>query len=294
MPYQDIRFALEEGVATITLHRPDALNAFSGAMGRELEDAYVRCDADDDVRVIVLTGTGRAFCAGADMSVGEETFAQQDAEGFSAAAVDTPAFALRKPVIAAVNGHAIGLGLTLALQCDLRVIAREGKYGVVQVRRGVMPDAYANWTLQRIVGMERAAEILLTGRRMSGDEAHAMGIASRCVPAEEVLPTALEIARDIATHTAPVSCGRVSCGLLRSSCSNSLPAYATTASATTCNCFPHSACSPAAAATGCFSSSNAIQALPVWRARSAWACSRCYWVPHSGRPFARTLTRPLT
>lgn len=205
MPYQDIRFALEEGVATITLHRPDALNAFSGAMGRELEDAYVRCDADDDVRVIVLTGTGRAFCAGADMSVGEETFAQQDAEGFSAAAVDTPAFALRKPVIAAVNGHAIGLGLTLALQCDLRVIAREGKYGVVQVRRGVMPDAYANWTLQRIVGMERAAEILLTGRRMSGDEAHAMGIASRCVPAEEVLPTALEIARDIATHTAPVS-----------------------------------------------------------------------------------------
>lgn len=205
MSYQDIRFSLEEGVATLTLHRPDALNAFSGQMGRELGEAYVRCDEDDDVRAIVLTGAGRAFCAGADMSVGEDTFAKQDGEDFSAAAVHPPAFALRKPVIAAVNGHAIGLGLTLALQCDLRIIAQEGKYGIVQVRRGVMPDAYANWTLQRIVGLERAAEILLTGRRMSGDEAFAMGIARRCVPAAEVLPTALEIARDIARNTAPLS-----------------------------------------------------------------------------------------
>ncbi|MEZ4216887.1 MAG: enoyl-CoA hydratase-related protein [Myxococcota bacterium] len=205
MAYEDIRFALEDGVATITLHRPDALNSFSGRMGDELGDAYRRCDADDAVRAIVLTGAGRAFCAGADMTAGEDTFAKQDGADFSAAAVDPPAFALRKPVIAAVNGHAIGLGLTLALQADLRVIAREGKYGIVQVRRGVMPDAYANWTLQRIVGIERAAEILLTGRRMSGDEAFAMGIASRCVPADEVLPTALAIARDIAVHTAPVS-----------------------------------------------------------------------------------------
>jgi enoyl-CoA hydratase/carnithine racemase len=203
--YQDIRFELDDGVATITLHRPDALNAFSGLMGRELGEAYERCDADDDVRAVVLTGAGRAFCAGADMSVGEDTFARQDGEDFSAAAVDPPAFALRKPVIAAVNGHAIGLGLTLALQCDVRVIAREGKYGVVQVQRGVMPDAYANWTLQRIVGLERAAEILLTGRRMSGDEAFAMGIASRCLPADEVLPTARALAREIAVHAAPVS-----------------------------------------------------------------------------------------
>ena len=205
MSYQDIRYELADGVAVITLHRPDALNAFSGTMGEELGEAYRRCDADDAVRAIVLTGAGRAFCAGADMSAGEQTFEKQDDAGFSAAAVDPPAFALRKPVIAAVNGHAIGLGLTLALQADIRVIAREGKYGVVQVRRGVMPDAYANWTLQRIVGIERAAEILLTGRRMSGDEAFAMGIASRCLPASEVLPAALEIARDIAVNTAPVS-----------------------------------------------------------------------------------------
>lgn len=205
MPYQDIRFELASGVATITLHRPDALNAFSGTMGRELGEAYLRCDQDDDVRAIVLTGAGRAFCAGADMSVGEDTFAKPESDEFTAAAVDPPAFALRKPVIAAVNGHAIGLGLTLALQCDLRVIAREGKYGVVQVRRGVMPDAYSNWTLQRIVGLERAAEILLTGRRLSGDEAFALGIASRCVPADEVLPSALAIARDIAVNAAPLS-----------------------------------------------------------------------------------------
>jgi len=203
--YQDIRFELDAGVARITLNRPDAMNSFSGRMGEELGDAYRRCDADDAVRAIVLTGAGRAFCAGADMTAGEATFAKQENASFSAAAVDPPAFALRKPVIAAVNGHAIGLGLTLALQADIRVIAREGKYGIVQVRRGVMPDAYANWTLQRIVGIERAADILLTGRRMTGDEAFAMGIASRCVPASEVLATAEEIAREIAVHTAPVS-----------------------------------------------------------------------------------------
>jgi enoyl-CoA hydratase/carnithine racemase len=203
--YQDIRFELDQGVATITLNRPDALNAFSGQMGVELGEAYVRCDEDDDVRAVVLTGAGRAFCAGADMSAGEDTFSRQESDDFSAAAVHPPAFAIRKPVIAAVNGHAIGLGLTLAMQCDIRVIAREGKYGIVQVRRGVMPDAYANWTLQRIVGLERAAEILLTGRRMSGDEAFAMGIASRCLPADDVLPAARKIAREIAVHSAPVS-----------------------------------------------------------------------------------------
>jgi enoyl-CoA hydratase/carnithine racemase len=108
-------------------------------------------------------------------------------------------------VIAAVNGSAVGLGLTLALQADLRVMAREGKYGVVQVRRGVMPDAYSHWTLPRLVGTERAAEILLTGRMFGGDEAERWGLACRVLPAAEVLPAALELARDIAENTAPVS-----------------------------------------------------------------------------------------
>jgi enoyl-CoA hydratase/carnithine racemase len=205
MSEQDLRFALHDGVATIELHRPEQRNAFSGRMGEELGQAYRRCDADDAVRAIVLTGAGDAFCAGADLGPGAATFDAPTGAHFSAAAVDPPAFALRKPVIAAVNGHAIGLGLTLALQCDLRIVAREAKLGIVQVRRGVMPDAYAHWTLPRIVGMARAADLLLTGRRFGGDEALALGIANRVLPAAEVLPCALEIARDIARHTAPLS-----------------------------------------------------------------------------------------
>ena len=143
-----LRVTLEGGVATLTLHRPEQRNAFSGRMGRELGEAYRRCDADDAVRAIVLTGAGDAFCAGADLGAGADTFEAPTDADFSAAAVDPPAFTLRKPVIAAVNGHAIGLGLTLALQCDLRIVALEAKLGIVQVRRGVMPDAYAHWTLR--------------------------------------------------------------------------------------------------------------------------------------------------
>jgi enoyl-CoA hydratase/carnithine racemase len=205
MSYEHIRFEVSEGVAVITLNRPDHLNAFSGTMGEELGKAYLICDGDDAVRAVVLTGAGRAFCAGADMSEGAGTFRKRDATGFSAAAVHPPAWEVRKPVIAAMNGHAVGLGLTLALQCDIRIMAREGKYGVLQVRRGVMPDAYSHWTLPRIVGLSRAADILLSGRTFRGDEAGEMGLASRVLPAEEVLPYALELARDIAVNAAPLS-----------------------------------------------------------------------------------------
>jgi len=203
--YRDLRVEIDEGVAVLTLDRPRQLNAFSGAMGESLGLAYRRCDADDEVRAIVLTGAGRAFCSGADLSPGAATFAKQDQQSFSAAAVEPPAFALRKPVIAAVNGHAIGLGFTLALQCDIRILALGAKYGVVQVRRGVMPDAYSHWVLPRLVGMSRAAEILLSGARMDAQRALELGVASRVLPADEVLPAALEVARDIATHTAPLS-----------------------------------------------------------------------------------------
>jgi len=202
---RDIRFEVDAGVATITLHRPEHRNAFSGRMGEELGRAYRTCDADDAVRAVVVTGAGDACCAGADMPAGDETFAAQDAATFSAAGVDPPAWEVRKPVIAALNGHAVGIGFTLALQCDLRVIAAEGRYGVLQVRRGVMPDAYSHWTLPRLVGTERAADLLLTGRKISGEEAYAMGLASRLLPASQVLDAALAIARDIAEHTAPVS-----------------------------------------------------------------------------------------
>ena len=205
MSYQDIRFDVSDEIAIIELHRPEHLNAYSGKMGVELGDAYRTCDDDDAIRAVVITGAGRAFCAGADMSAREGTFASQDSKTFSAAGVDPPAWEVRKPVIAAMNGHAVGIGLTLALQCDIRIAATEGKYGVLQVRRGVMPDAYSHWTLPRLVGMERAADLLLTGRKIDGGEAARMGIASRALPAREVLSAALEIARDIATNTAPLS-----------------------------------------------------------------------------------------
>ena len=205
MGYEDIRFEVDDGVAVITLNRPDQRNAFSSRMGEEWCEAYRKCDADDAVRVIVVTGAGSAFCAGADLSAGKDTFAKQDAAGFSANPIEPPAWTLRKPVIAAMNGHAIGLGLTLALHCDLRLCADKGKYGILQVRRGVMPDAYAHWTLPRLVGMERAADLLLTGRKITGVEAAAMGLASRSLPGDQVLPAALEMAREIATNTAPLS-----------------------------------------------------------------------------------------
>jgi enoyl-CoA hydratase/carnithine racemase len=205
-PYEDIRFEIENGVAVIRLHRPDLLNAFSGKMGKELGHALQRCDGDDDVRAVILTGSGSAFCTGADMSAGEKTFASQEANtSFSASPVSPPAWEVRKPVIAAMNGHAVGLGLTLALQCDIRIAADEGKYGVLQVRRGVMPDAQCHWTLPRIVGMERAAYLLLTGRKIDGKEAEAMGLVLRSVPASKVLAAAREIACDIAEKTAPLS-----------------------------------------------------------------------------------------
>jgi len=203
--YEDIRFDVSDGVATIELHRPEQMNAFSGKMGRELGHAYRRCDEDDEIRAVILTGAGRAFCVGADMGAGAETFASQDVSSFSASPVSPPAWEVRKPIIAALNGHAVGLGLTLALQCDMRICADEGKYGVLQVRRGVMPDAHCHWTLPRLVGTERAASLLLTGRKIEGPEAFAMGLVLRSVPASEVMAVALEIARDIADNTAPLS-----------------------------------------------------------------------------------------
>ncbi len=203
--YEDIRFELNEGIAVITLHRPEQMNSFSGKMGEELGDAYRRCDQDDDIRVAILTGAGVAFCAGADMTAGAETFASQEISNFSASPVSPKAWEVRKPIIAALNGHAVGLGLTLALQCDMRICANEGKYGVLQVRRGVMPDAHCHWTLPRLVGTERAASLLLTGRKIQGPEAEAMGLVLKSVPAVDVLETAMEIARDIATNTAPLS-----------------------------------------------------------------------------------------
>ena len=195
----------DHGVLVATLNRPESRNAFSGAMGAALSAIYRRADTDDAVRVVVVTGTPPAFCAGADFSGGSQVFDRQERREFSANPVSPTAWQIRKPVIAAVNGHAIGIGFTITLHCDLRIMARDAKYGIVQVRRGVMPDGLSTWTLPRIVGMARAADIMLTGRTFTGDEAESLGVATQVLPSEEVLPTALEIAHDIAVNTAPVS-----------------------------------------------------------------------------------------
>jgi len=206
MSYRDLTMTVEHGVALITLNRPEKRNAFSGAMGESLGRAYVACDEDDDVRAVVLTGAGDTICAGADFSdTGAETFGKQEESSFRASPVEPPAFRIRKPVLAAVNGHAIGIGLSLPMQCDIRIFAREGKYGFLHTRRGVLPDAYAHWTVPLAIGFARTTELFLTGRRFEGDEAAALGLATRVLPAAEVLGAALEIARDIATNVAPLS-----------------------------------------------------------------------------------------
>lgn len=183
------------GIAVLTLNRPAQQNALTPTLAAELSAALQRCDSEDAIRAVVVTGTAPAFCAGADLSsrIGEVS-----------GTLDPPPWKVRKPVIAAVNGHAVGIGLALALQCDLRYMARDAIYGLNQVRRGVLADGYAHWTLPRLVGMANAADIMLTGRTFDGEEAKAMGLANACLPGGEVLPTALAVAHDIAGGSAPL------------------------------------------------------------------------------------------
>ncbi|AMD56158.1 crotonase, partial [Mycolicibacterium fortuitum subsp. fortuitum DSM 46621 = ATCC 6841 = JCM 6387] len=202
--YRTVRLTVDNRVAVITLDRPQQRNAFGGGMREELAEAYRHCGADDAIRAIVLTGTPPAFCAGADLGAGDQTFTEPGQQ-FSAAGLAVPAWTLDKPVIAAVNGHAIGIGLTLALQCDIRIFAADARYGVVQARRGMVGDAYSHWVLPRLVGLANAAEILLTGGLFDGHRAVELGLGSQVLPAEQVLPAALEIANDIAVNTAPMS-----------------------------------------------------------------------------------------
>jgi enoyl-CoA hydratase/carnithine racemase len=202
----DVLLDVDAGVAVLTLNRAEHLNAYTADMGAQLSRAYRDCDEDDDVRAIVVTGAGRAFCAGADFSASTSPFdAPSDDAAFSASPIDPAAFELRKPVIAALNGHAIGIGLTIALQADIRIVAEDAKYGVVQVRRGVIPDCMSHWTLAQLTNLSVAAEVLLTGRTFDGAEAVALGIANKALPAGQVLDHAVEMARDIATNVAPMS-----------------------------------------------------------------------------------------
>lgn len=200
----EVTVAVEDGVAVVTLDGGDGLNLFSGGTAKALGEVLGRCDQDDDVRAIVITGAGRSFCAGADLAVGSGAFDERDS-AFSASPVRPSPRELSTLVIAAVNGHAIGIGLTLALLCDLRFVADGAKLAVPQVRRGMIGDAQSHYTLPRLAGTAVAADLLLTGRTFTPAEALSWGIVSRVLPAEEVLGAALEVARDVAVNVSPAS-----------------------------------------------------------------------------------------
>tara|TARA_R110002072_G_scaffold153536_11_gene303261 strand:+ start:3009 stop:3821 length:813 start_codon:yes stop_codon:yes gene_type:complete len=205
---EELLVQVSDGVAVITLNRPEAYNTLSSGLLEGLGAAYQRCDADDDVRVVVVTGAGKAFCAGADMTAGAGTFdGSSQQQEINSCPLSMQAWEVRKPVIAACNGHAVGAGLGIAMQCDMRILATEGKYGFLQARRGVVTDFAMEYLLPRLVGFERAFELLIRAPRLSGEEAVAWGLATRHLAADEVLDAALGIARDIAANCAPLAVG---------------------------------------------------------------------------------------
>jgi enoyl-CoA hydratase/carnithine racemase len=212
MDFDEIRYDVEDGVLTITLHRPDRLNAFTETMMHELLAAFDRADADDEVRAVVVTGTGRAFCAGADLASGGATFdasarggGTDDEHRDGGGRVSLRIFECTKPVIAAINGAAVGVGITMTLPMDVRLIAAGAKVGFVFTRRGIVPEACSSWFLPRVVGISQAMEWVATGRVFGADEALRGGLVRSVHPADEVLGAARSLAREIAEHTAPVS-----------------------------------------------------------------------------------------
>ena len=211
--YTDILFRVDNGIATITLNRPDAMNSFTNQMARELRSAFDEVDANDDIRVVIVTGSGRAFCAGADLSAGGTTFAKggsdeaprdgvvRDGGGLVALRI----FDCKKPVIAAINGAAVGVGITMTLPMDIRLVSTKAKIGFVFAKRGIVPEACSSWFLPRLVGISRAAEWVYTGRLVSPGEALEGGLVRSIHEPDELIPAAVAIAREIADNTAPVS-----------------------------------------------------------------------------------------
>src|SRR4051794_3728370 len=213
MDFETIAYEVADRVLTITLNRPDRLNAFTARMGAELIDAFDRADADDDVRAVIVTGAGRGFCAGADLGGGGDTFDWREREGAAAGGVPRDGggqvtlriYESTKPVIAAINGPAVGVGITMTLPMDLRLVADGAKIGFVFARRGIVPEAASSWFLPRIVGISQAMEWVATGRVFDAQEALAGGLVRSVHAPDELLGAAHAIAREIADHTAPVS-----------------------------------------------------------------------------------------
>ncbi len=211
MAFEQITTEVSERVLTITLNRPERLNAWTPTMAQELIEAFDRADADDEVRVIIVTGAGRGFCAGADLAAGGETFDYRKRESTGPVPRDNGGvvvlriFASTKPVIAAINGPAVGVGATMTLPMDIRLAADDARMGFVFVRRGIVPEACSSWFLPRIVGIGRAMEWVATGRVFSAQEGLDGGLLRSLHPSGELLQAARDIACEIAENTAPVS-----------------------------------------------------------------------------------------
>ena len=223
MPYETIKYEVAEQILTITLNRPDKLNAFNAAMQKEMISAFDAADRDDDVRAIIVTGAGRGFCAGADLSSGADTFDRDARRGpvkrLATGAVDYSdpnvrdgggmltlrIFKCLKPVIAAVNGPAVGIGVTMQLPMDIRLASSDARFGFVFTRRGIVPEACSSWFLPWIVGISKALEWTLSGRVFSADEALAGRLVSAVHKPAELMPAARALSREIAENAAPVS-----------------------------------------------------------------------------------------
>ena len=202
MDYEQILYEVDDGVAVVTLNRPEKLNAMTALMGAEMADVMAEADADDAVRAVVVTGAGRAFCAGADLGSGKDFAGGWG--GVERKYRRMMPMQVRKPVIAAINGPAVGAGLTWPLQADIRYVASDAKLAFAFVRRGVLPELASHVILPRLAGLARASELLLSGRTFLGEEAVQYGVATQSFPKDEVLPAAMELARDIAVNAAPL------------------------------------------------------------------------------------------
>jgi len=214
MELTQTRYEIEKGVATVTLCRPDKLNALTQTMRKELIEIFMAADENDSVRVVVVKGAGKAFCAGADLSSGGSAFNRTVQEGRKVpigehrdggGQIALAIFRCRKPVIAAINGHAVGVGITMTLPMDIRIVSEDAKIGFVFTRRGVVPEACSSWFLPRIVGISKAAEWIYTGRVFRASEEAKSGLFNYVVPQEQVFDKAMTIAREIAENTSAVS-----------------------------------------------------------------------------------------
>lgn len=214
MDLQQTKCEVKDRVALITLNRPERLNAWTPTMRNEVIYLLGKLDQDDDVRALVITGEGKAFCAGMDLSAGGETFDYQAQEGRKRSPtqhrdgggqVALAAFNCRKPVIAAINGSAVGVGITMTLAMDMRVVAENAKVGFIFTRRGLVPEACSTWFLTRLVGAAKALELTLSGRLFLPLAEKNSGLFNYILPVEKVVPKALELAREIAENTSATS-----------------------------------------------------------------------------------------